>query len=173
MPSIARQTAIYTAPGIMPVTLCRYWSSIMDAPLSIGGAPTIQRDAIIGREWLVQQARGNASLTLSMTVATCHDSAAQAEAAGEDVRLLLLTHPVGKLVVQSCYDQDVPLRVTEYVAGVDRVTAEPMSSDRWYGDRLHELTPDEEALRALIESQPGVAWLAVTYEMTLTDPKQI
>lgn len=170
MASIARQTVTYTAPGIMPVTLCRYGASILDQALSLNGAGTIQRDAVIGRDWVVQAARGNGSLTMSLTVASCHDTAAQAEAAGEDIRLAMLLHPVGMLTIQSCYDQGLPLRVTEYVAGVDRVTVEAMSSDRWYGLRLHDLTPDEEALRDVIAAQPGTAWVAISYEITLTDP---
>lgn len=170
MASIARQTVTYTAPGIMPVTLCRYGASVMDAPLTLDGGPNVRRDAVIGRDWMIQRSHGNASLRMTLAVASCYDTAAQAEAAGEDMRLLLLTHPLGTLTVQSCYDRGIPLRITEYVAGVDKVTAEPMTSDRWYGGRMDTLTPDEDALRDLIGSQPGEAWIAISYGMTLTDP---
>lgn len=171
MSSIARQTITYSAQGIMPIVLCRYDDNILTSQITRSGTTTIQRSSILGSSWIDQQARGNASISMSLGVATCHNSPALAEAVGEDMQLILLSHPQGLLTIQSCFNNASPLRTTTYVAGIDSVTPEAISSDNHWGARRLPQSQAEQSLNKLLAVTQGTTWLNINYEIILTNPQ--
>ena len=151
MPTIARQTLIYTPYDLSPENIiCRYNKDILDSPVALKPGVTTQRSTVISAEWIDQRTRGNASISLSVTVSTAHESVASAEAHAEDVMLAMTLHAAGNLDIYSCHHGDQPMRSTRWRAIVDSAEPAGIAHDRVYS--------------------PLAAWIAISYQMTLTHP---
>lgn len=143
-------TVIYRPDDLDAVTLCKA-GDIMEALVDVTASVQVQRDAVLDSPWMLQRARGNALMQMSLTVAHAFPSAAAARAWGLDVQEMFTLRPLGRVTWLTCYYQGRPQRVREYTATVDPPHPFPLTSDHWYG----------------VDKQ-GAAWQAVEFKFTLT-----
>lgn len=143
-------TVIYRPDGLDAVTLCKA-GDIMEALVDVTASVQVQRDAVLNSPWMLQRARGNALMQMSLTVAHAFPSTAAAKAWGLDVQEMFTLHPLGRVTWLTCYYQGRPQRVREYTATVDPPHPFPLTGDHWYG-----------------EDKQGAAWQAVEFKFALT-----
>lgn len=142
------------------LVLCDY-DSLLTSPVTYGGDVVIQRDNAIASPWILQQSRGNASVTLEVSVASVWPTSLAAEQYGDDMLLWMLAHPVGKLMVEAYPDWDsgVPTRPRVWTAGRDQAVPSPITEDKYFG-----------AVREQVSDVGLYAWLEMSYKFTLSDP---
>lgn len=154
MPYLSRHSLTYIVPtpfsGVEHIKLLNY-RDILAQAVTISGTPSVQRDALIGAQWVNQIARGNASLSLSFAVTTPHADVAAAQDWAEDIHQRLILCPVGALVMESRFIAGMPTRTKEYTAGINRVDIMPMTSD------------------AAFPLSPDAAWITLSLDMTLSE----
>lgn len=144
---LSRDTLIYRPDGMEAITLCQL-DDVMEALVDVTPSVQVQREAIIGSDWMHQAARGNASLQMGCTVMRQFATAAHARAWGLMLMEQMTLHPEGRLLWLSCYHGSRPQLERDYHATVDSVRPIPRTSD-YDTDGVH-------------------AWIAVEIKLTLT-----
>lgn len=145
--------------GVIHKSMLCDFASLLTAPVDYSGESAIDTYEVVGSPWIRQRGRGNASVSLTLGVATIHASRLDAERYGEELPLYFLTHAIGTLLVEASPDSGgAPRLERRWQAACGKAYVLPMTLDDYYGVRLNSA------------GLPCAAWRTVEYEFTLTDP---